>query len=118
MRILITDGMAQHVIDALCNAGCEVVEHHCEADELAEALQAFDVVIVSAATEIRGIHIDEALEGELKLIICTETDLSNIDAGYAENLGIAVRSASDNELVPLIYAFFQIDQTKGDSVCQ
>ena len=32
--------------------------------------------------------------------------------------GIAVRSASDTELVPLIYAFFQIDQTKGDSICQ
>ena len=90
MRILITDGMDKCAVKSLCDAGWDVVEQDVEPDVLGAALQEFDVVIVQSKTEIRALHLDEAEEGELKLIVCAGAETHNVDAWYAEKKGIAV----------------------------
>lgn len=95
MRILITDGMDKCAVKSLRDAGYEVVEQFFESEELGAVLQEFDVVVVRSKTKVRGIHIDEAMEGDLKLIIRAGVGMDNIDVGYAENKGIAVRNTPD-----------------------
>jgi len=92
MRILITDGMDKCAIESLRSAGHEVVEKFYEPDVLGAALQEFDAVVVRSKTKVRAIHIDEAVEGNLKLIIRGGVGVDNIDVSYAENKGIAVRN--------------------------
>ena len=69
MRILVTDGMDKSAQEKLREMGHEVVEQFYEPDELGKALQDFDAVVVRSKTKVRANHIDEALQGKLKLII-------------------------------------------------
>jgi len=92
MRILITDGMDKCAVNSLRDAGFEVVEQFVKSEELGTALQEFDCVIVRSKTQVRAIHIDEALEGNLKLIVRGGVGVDNIDVAYAENRGIGVRN--------------------------
>ena len=92
MRILITDGMDRSAIAQLQALGHEVVEQFYEPDALGAALRDFDAVVVRSKTKVRQKHIDEALGGQLKLIIRGGVGVDNIDVAYAEEKGIAVRN--------------------------
>lgn len=92
MRILVTDGMDSGSIEALRQLGHEVVEQFYPSEELGGALQGFDAVVVRSKTKVRAVHIDEAVNGKLKLIIRGGVGVDNIDVAYAESKGIAVRN--------------------------
>lgn len=92
MRILVTDGMDKGSIAKLQEMGHEVVEQFYAPEELGAALQGFDAVVVRSKTKVRAPHIDEAVKGNLKLIIRGGVGVDNIDVKYAEEKGIAVRN--------------------------
>jgi len=92
MRILVTDGMDKSAMQALRDAGHEVVEQFYEPDALGQALREFDVAVVRSKTKVRANHIDEAKGGKLKLIIRGGVGVDNIDVKYAEAAGIAVKN--------------------------
>jgi len=92
MRILVTDGMDRFSITLLRNNGHEVVEQYYEPDTLGAALRDFDCLVVRSKTKVRAVHIDEAANGRLKLIIRGGVGVDNIDVAYAESKGITVRN--------------------------
>lgn len=92
MRILVTDGMDQGAVAALRADGHEVVEQFFPPEELGAALRNFDVAVVRSKTKVRKNHIDEALGGQLKMIIRGGVGVDNIDVEYAEEKGIQVRN--------------------------
>lgn len=96
-RILVTDGMEQSGVEALRENGFEVVEKFYAPEELGEALQEFDVVVVRSATKVRQPIIDKACEtGKLKLVIRGGVGVDNIDVKYAESKGITVRNTPNS----------------------
>ena len=92
MRILVTDGMDQSAVAALRADGHEVVEQFFPPEELGKALRNFDAAVVRSKTKVRKAHIDEALGGNLKMIIRGGVGVDNIDVEYAEKNGIKVRN--------------------------
>ena len=92
MRILVTDGMDKTAMAQLREQGHEVVEQFYEPDQLGRVLRDFDAVVVRSKTKVRANHIDEALEGKLKLIIRGGVGVDNIDVAYAESKGITVKN--------------------------
>lgn len=92
MRILVTDGMDKSAVQALRDAGHEVVEQFYEPDQLGAALKEFDAAVVRSKTKVRANHIDEAKTGKLKLIIRGGVGVDNIDVKYAESCGITVKN--------------------------
>lgn len=92
MRILVTDGMSRSAIAQLQEKGHTVVEKYFEPEELGAALQDFDCVVIRSKTKVRANHIDEAVKGNLKLIIRGGVGVDNIDVAYAQSKGIAVRN--------------------------
>ncbi len=92
MKILVTDGMDQKAVAALRADGNEVTEQFFSSEELGAALRRFDVAVVRSKTKVRQQHIDEALGGDLKLIIRGGVGVDNIDVEYAEEKGIHVRN--------------------------
>ena len=92
MRILVTDGMDQGAVAALRADGHEVVEQFFPPEELGKALREFDVAVVRSKTKVRKNHIDEAVGGNLKMIIRGGVGVDNIDVEYAEEKGIQVRN--------------------------
>lgn len=92
MRVLITDGMDKVSVEELRKSGHEVVEQFYEPEALGEALKEFDCVVVRSKTKVRANHIDQAVQGKLKLVIRGGVGVDNIDVAYAESKGIAVRN--------------------------
>ncbi|AKA71186.1 D-2-hydroxyacid dehydrogenase [Clostridium scatologenes] len=92
IKILVCDGMEKDAIEKLKNDGFEVVDKHYEEDELKEKVKDFDVMVVRSATKARKPLIDEAKNGELKLIIRGGVGVDNIDVEYARENGIEVRN--------------------------
>ena len=93
IRILAADGMEAAAIHELNHRGFEVVEKHYEIQDLGAALKDFDIIVVRSATQLRKPVLDEAAAGgRLKLIIRGGVGIDNIDADYAEKLGITVRN--------------------------
>ena len=92
MRILVTDGMDKAALAALKADGHEVVEQFYEPDQLGQALQGFDAVVVRSKTKVRANHIEEAKKGSLKLIIRGGVGVDNIDVAYAEANGMTVKN--------------------------
>jgi len=92
MRILVTDGMDKGAVAALRADGHEVVEQFFPPEELGAALRNFDVAVVRSKTKVRKVHIDEALGGQLKMIIRGGVGVDNIDVEYTESKGIKVRN--------------------------
>lgn len=92
-RILITDGMDKQATEILRKMGHEIEQQFYESTQLNEKLKQVDVVIIRSATKIRIEQIDAAREtGQLKMIIRAGVGIDNIDASYAETVGIAVRN--------------------------
>ncbi len=97
VRVLVTDGMEQSAVSTLKEKGFEVIEKFYAPEELGEALQEFDVVVVRSATKVRQPIIDKACEtGRLKLVIRGGVGVDNIDVKYAESKGIAVRNTPNS----------------------
>ena len=92
MRILVTDGMDKSAQETLREMGHEVVEQFYEPDQLGKALQEFDVAVVRSKTKVRAEHIDEAVKGNLKMIIRGGVGVDNIDVAHAKEVGIEVRN--------------------------
>jgi D-3-phosphoglycerate dehydrogenase len=105
VRILAADGMEKAAVAKLREMGFEVIEQFYEAEELAEKVKEFDVLVVRSATKVRVPVIDSAAEaGRLKLIIRGGVGVDNIDVEYAESKGIKVRNtpaASSNSVAEL-----------------
>ena len=107
IKVLANDGLQQGAIDKLESLGYEVETHHYEKDVLGEVLKDFDVLVVRSATKVRKEILDEAVKGKLKLIIRAGVGIDNIDAEYADKLGIMVRNtpnASSNSVAELALA--------------
>jgi len=101
MKILVTDGMDKSALAQLVANGHEVVEQFYAPEELGAALKGFDAVVVRSATKVRANHIDEAKEGQLKLIIRGGVGVDNIDVKHAEACGMTVKNtpcASSNSV--------------------
>ena len=92
MKILVTDGMDKTALQQLRDMGHEVTEQFYASEELGAALKDFDAVVVRSKTKVRQAHIDEALKGNLKLIIRGGVGVDNIDVAYAREHGIEVRN--------------------------
>ena len=84
MKILITDGIEQFVIEALLQQGHTVECTHYPPEELGGKLKEFDAVIIRSATKIRATQLEEAKDGNLKLIIRAGVGVDNIDVDKAK----------------------------------
>lgn len=97
VHILATDGMDENAIEQLSRLGHEVTEQFYNPEELGDALQHYDVVVVRSATKIRKPIIDKALaHGQLKMIIRAGVGLDNIDVKYALEKGLDVRNTPNS----------------------
>lgn len=95
MRILVTDGMDPNAIAVLQQQGHCVVEQFYQPEQLGEALQGFDAVVVRSKTKIRQPQLALAGQGKLKLIVRGGVGVDNIDVEFARSLGITVRNTPD-----------------------
>ena len=105
IKILASDGIEAAAREKLQKLGYQVDEQFYEADELAEQLKNYDVLVVRSATKVRQPVIDAAAAaGRLKLIIRGGVGVDNIDVKYAEDAGITVKNtprASSNSVAEL-----------------
>lgn len=92
LRILANDGMEASAVEALKAKGFAVETKHHPINELKEAIQNYDCMVVRSATKVRGEVIDAAVGGKLKLVIRAGVGVDNIDVEYAMENGIAVHN--------------------------
>ena len=93
VKILASDGMEAAAVEKLQNLGYQVDQQFYEADQLAEQVKNYDVLVVRSATKVREPIIDAAAAaGRLKLVIRGGVGVDNIDVAYAEEHGIRVRN--------------------------
>jgi D-3-phosphoglycerate dehydrogenase len=88
MRILITDGIERTGADILLKAGFELTEKTLNAQELVEAIGAYDAIIVRSATKVTREVIDAGTN--LRVVARGGVGLDNIDVAYAKTKGITV----------------------------
>lgn len=93
VKILASDGMEAAAVEKLQNLGYQVDQQFYEADQLADQVKNYDVLVVRSATKVREPIIDAAAAaGRLKLVIRGGVGVDNIDVAYAEEHGIRVRN--------------------------
>lgn len=107
MKILANDGISKSGIDALENAGFEVVVTKVAQEQLAKYIneENIDVILVRSATTIRKDLID-ACPG-LKIIGRGGVGMDNIDVEYARSKGLSVintPAASSASVAELVFA--------------
>jgi D-3-phosphoglycerate dehydrogenase len=107
MKILANDGISQSGIDALENAGFEILTTKVAQNQLENYINEhhIDGVLVRSATEIR----QELIEAcpSIKLIGRGGVGMDNIDVQFAEDQGIHVintPAASSNSVAELVFA--------------
>jgi len=88
IRILANDGIDDSGKAMLEAAGFEVVTTHIKAEDLPGQLNAFDVITVRSATQVRKDLIDAC--PNLKVIGRGGVGMDNIDVAYAREKGLAV----------------------------
>lgn len=92
-RVLICDPTAQSALDAIREAGHEVVEKtEMTPEELVNTVPEFDAMVVRSATKVRREVVESAAGGSLKLIVRGGVGLDNIDLEAAKEHGIDVRN--------------------------
>ncbi|MCK5116266.1 MAG: D-2-hydroxyacid dehydrogenase [Candidatus Aegiribacteria sp.] len=90
-RVLICDPVAQDAIEAIRNAGHEVIEKTgMSVEELMDTAPQFDALVVRGATKVRKPVLEVAAKGNLKLIVRGGVGLDNIDLDDAAAVGISV----------------------------
>lgn len=89
MKVLVCDKLADSAVQAMREAGLEVVvKTGMTPEELVATVPGFHVAIVRSATKFRKPAIDAATD--MKLIVRGGVGLDNIDVEYAEAKGIKV----------------------------
>ena len=102
VKILASDGMEAAAVEKLQNLGYQVDQQFYEADQLAEQVKNYDVLVVRSATKVREPIIDAAAAaGRLKLVIRGGVGVDNIDVAYAEEHLIT----EDGEALPADLVF-------------
>lgn len=97
VQILATDGLDKNAIKELEDLGHKVVEQYYQREELGQALENYDIVVIRSATKIDKDIIDKALSfGRLKMIIRAGVGLDNIDVKYAIERGFEVRNTPNS----------------------
>jgi len=107
MKVLANDGISQTGIDALENAGFEVITTKVAQEQLINYINDnnINVVLVRSATTVRKEVIDAC--PNLKIIGRGGVGMDNIDVEYARNQGIHVintPAASSNSVAELVFA--------------
>ena len=105
IKILANDGIHPEGKLLLEEAGYEVVTTQYPQDQLATALQEYDVIIVRSATKVRKELIDAC--PNLKVIARGGVGLDNIDVEHARSKGIQVfntPNASSRAVAELVFA--------------
>lgn len=119
IRVLANDGLHEDAINDLKLLGIEVVAHHYDKCELKNFLKDFDVIVIRSATKIDSQILDSVDNSNLKLIIRAGVGVDNIDANYAEKMGICVKNtpnASSESVAELAIAhMFSVARFLGDS---
>lgn len=104
-RILANDGMENAALQALQQAGFEVITAKVPQEELPSKINEYDVLTVRSATKVRKPLIDVITR--TKLIIRGGVGLDNIDVEYAQSKGITVKNtprASSLSVAELVFA--------------
>ncbi len=107
MKVLANDGVSQTGIDALENAGFEVITTKVAQEQLANYINSenIDVVLVRSATTVRKEVIDAC--PNLKIIGRGGVGMDNIDVAYAREKGLHVintPAASSASVAELVFA--------------
>lgn len=107
MKLLVCDPTADEAIEAMREAGIEVVvRDDITLDGLEEIIPEYDAMVVRSRTKVREPLIDKATN--LKLIIRAGVGLDSIDVEYAESKGVEVRNtpaASSNSVAELTIGY-------------
>ena len=106
-RILANDGISQAGVNALQNAGFEILTQHVEQDQLIDYINENQIVglLVRSATKVRKDLIDAC--PNLKLIGRGGVGMDNIDVDYARSIGRVVvntPAASSHSVAELVFA--------------
>ncbi|MDX9916656.1 MAG: D-2-hydroxyacid dehydrogenase [Gudongella sp.] len=97
LKILATDGIDSAARESLESMGHAVTEKFFELEELKTAVTEYDIIVVRSATKVRKPILDAAhAAGKLKMVIRAGVGIDNIDAEYAESLGIKVRNTPNS----------------------
>lgn len=107
MKVLANDGISQSGIDALENAGIEVITTKVAQEQLSNYVNQhqIDVVLVRSATTVRKEVIDTC--PSIKIIGRGGVGMDNIDVAYAREKGIKVintPAASSASVAELVFA--------------
>ncbi|MEX2349786.1 MAG: NAD(P)-dependent oxidoreductase, partial [Flavobacteriaceae bacterium] len=107
MKVLANDGISQSGIDALENAGFEVITTKVAQEQLSNYINEknIDVVLVRSATTVRKEVIDAC--PSLKIIGRGGVGMDNIDVAYARENGLKVintPAASSASVAELVFA--------------
>lgn len=104
-RILANDGIESAALNALQQAGFEVITAKVAQEELPAHINEFDALTVRSATKVRKPLIDVVTR--TRLIIRGGVGLDNIDVEYAQAKGITVKNtprASSLSVAELVFA--------------
>ena len=119
MNILANDGLSNSGINALKDAGFNVITDKVEQANLIEYINAnsIEVILVRSATQVRRDIIDQC--SSLKIIGRGGVGMDNIDVDYARDKGILVvntPAASSQSVAELVMAhLFNISRFVYDS---
>ena len=119
MNILANDGLSNSGINALKDAGFNVIKDKVEQANLIEYINAnsIEVILVRSATQVRRDIIDQC--SSLKIIGRGGVGMDNIDVDYARNRGLLVintPAASSQSVAELVMAhLFNISRFVYDS---
>lgn len=109
MRVLANDGISLSGINALKDAGIEILEHRVAQEHLSKFINEneVDALLVRSATKVRKELIDAC--PSLKIIGRGGVGMDNIDVEYAKSKGISVintPTASSRSVAEMVFAHF------------
>jgi len=119
MKILANDGLSKQGVQALKEAGIEVIEHRVAQNLLPNFINEneIDVLLVRTTTQVRKDLID-ACPG-LQIIGKAGTEMDNIDVEYAQEKGIHILNtplAASRSVAEMVFAhFFSLARFLHDS---
>ncbi len=102
-RVLVSDPLAEDAVEAMNQAGLDVVvKTDLTPETLRQEIASADAIVVRSATKVRQEIINAG--ANLKLIVRAGVGLDNVDVEYAQSKGIEVRNtpaASSNSVAEL-----------------
>ena len=102
-EVLVSDSLAEDAVEAMEQAGLDVVvKTDLDPEALVQEIASADAIVVRSATKVRQEIIDAGTN--LKLIVRAGVGLDNVDVEYAQSKGIVVcntPAASSNSVAEL-----------------